>query len=100
MKRMEKTKMADAFEKKFANGDILALADDYVGIDKDKMGLVRVYEANKYVMLYVLTGMDGKGRYPVENVLVDKHYEKIGEYSPGSSDELLFSGHVTFEEDA
>ena len=92
--------MADAFGKKFAPGDILALADDYVGIDKDKYGLVRIIDSENYVMLYLLTGIDGVGRVPMDFRDVEEHYEKIGEYSPGSADELIFSGHITFGEDA
>ena len=86
--------MKDKFHKKFSNGDILALADDYEGIDKDKYGLVRVNDANKYVMFYLVTAIDGKGRIPMDFREVEKHYEKIGECD--GADELMFTGHMSF----
>ena len=88
------------FDKKFGNGDILSLVDDYEGVDKDKYGLVCVDDANKYVMFYVVTAIDGKGRIPMDFRDVEEHYEKIGECAPGSADELLFEGHITFKETA
>lgn len=87
------------FDKKFGNGDILALADDYEGIDKDKYGMVCVYDADKYVMFYIVNVID-KGRALMDFRDVEEHYEKIGECAPGSADELLFMGHITFKEDA
>ena len=78
--------MKDNFQKKFSNGDILALADDYEGIDKDK-----------YVMFYIVTAIGGKGRVPMDFRDVEEHYEKIGECD--GADELLFMGHITFKED-
>ena len=88
-------KMKDGFRKKFSNGDILALADDYEGIDKDKHGLVCVVDTEKYVMFYLLTGIDGKGRIPMDFRDVEEHYEKIGECD--GADELMFTGHVSFK---
>ena len=91
--------MKDGFRKKFSNGDILALADDYEGIDKDKFGLVCVDDAHRYVMFYIVwivTEGGGKGRVPMDFREVEKHYEKIGECE--GADELVFSGHVTFKE--
>ena len=38
--------MKDGFQKKFSNGDILALMDDYEFVDKDKYGLVCVDDAD------------------------------------------------------
>lgn len=89
--------MKDNFQKKFSNGDILALADDYEGIDKDKYGLVCVDDADKYVMFYIVTAIGGKGRVPMDFRDVEEHYEKIGECD--GADELLFMGHITFKED-
>lgn len=91
-------KMKDGFRKKFSNGDIFALADDFDGIDKDKYGLVCVYDVEKYVMFYIMTDIDGKGRVPMDFRDVEKHYEKIGECGDGA-DELVFSGHITFKEE-
>ena len=88
--------MKDNFGKKFSNGDILALVDDYDRVDKDKYGLVCVDDANRYVMFYIVTAVDGKGRVPMDFREVEKHYEKIGECE--GADELVFSGHVTFKE--
>ena len=88
--------MKDNFHKKFSDGDILALADDYEGVDKDKYGLVCVDDANKYVMFYIVTAIDGKGRVIMDFRDVEIHYEKIGECD--GADELVFSGHVTFKE--
>lgn len=88
--------MKDGFHKKFSNGDILALADDYEGIDKNKYAVVCVDEANRYVMFYIVTAVDGNGRIPMDFREVEKHYEKIGECD--GADELVFSGHVTFKE--
>lgn len=86
------------FDKKFGNGDILSLVDDYEGIDKDKYGLVCVDDANKYVMFYIVNVID-KGRALMDFRDVEEHYEKIGECAPGSADELLFMGRITFKED-
>ena len=88
--------MRDNFHKKFSNGDILALADDYEGIDKDKYGVVCVVNADKYVMFYFVTAVDGAGRVLMDFRDVEEHYEKIGECD--GADELVFSGHVTFKE--
>ena len=88
--------MKDGFNKKFSNGDILALADDYDGIDKNKYGVVCVDDANKYVMFYLVTVVGGKGMIPMDFREVEKHYEKIGE--DDGADELVFSGHITFKE--
>ena len=88
------------FDKKFSNGDILALADDYDGIDKDKYGMVCVVDVDRYVMFYIVTAVNGNGRIPMDFREVEEHYEKIGECAPGSADELLFVGHITFKEDA
>ena len=87
--------MKDGFQKKFSNGDILALADDYVGIDKDKYGLVCVVDTDKYVMFYVVTAVNGNGRIPMDFREVEKHYEKIGECE--GADELMFTGHMSFK---
>ena len=89
--------MKDNFHKKFSNGDILALVDDYEGIDKNKYGVVCVDDANKYVMFYIVTAVGGKGRVPMDFRDVEEHYEKIGECD--GADELLFMGHITFKED-
>ena len=86
------------FNKKFADGDILALADDYERIDKDKYGLICVDDANRFVMFYIVMTVDCKGRVPMDFRDVEEHYEKIGECTPGSIDELLFTGHITFKE--
>lgn len=88
--------MKDGFQKKFSNGDILALVDGYEGIDEDKYGLVRVIDVDKYVMFYLVTAVDGKGRIPMDFREVEKHYEKIGERD--GVDELVFGGHITFKE--
>ena len=88
--------MKDNFHKKFSNGDILALADDYEGIDKNKYGLVCVVDTERYVMFYIVIAVDGKGRVPMDFRDVEEHYEKIGECD--GADELVFSGHVTFKE--
>ena len=89
--------MKDNFHKKFSNGDILALVDDYEGIDKNKYGVVCVDDANKYVMFYIVTAVGGKGCVPMDFRDVEEHYEKIGECD--GADELLFMGHITFKED-
>lgn len=86
--------MRDNFHKKFSNGDILALADDYEGIDKDKYGVVRVVNADKYVMFYFVAVIDGEGRVLMDFRDVEEHYEKIGECD--GADELMFTGHVSF----
>ena len=88
--------MKDGFNKKFSNGDILALADDYEGIDKDKYGLVCVDNADKYVMFYIVNVID-MGRALMDFRDVEEHYEKIGECDDGA-DELVFCGHITFKE--
>ena len=88
--------MKDGFHKKFSNGEILALADDYEGIDKGKYGVVCVVDAHKYVMFYLVTAVDGNGMIPMDFREVEKHYEKIGECD--GADELVFKGHVTFKE--
>ena len=88
--------MKDNFHKKFSNGDILALADDYDGIDKDKYGVVCVDDADKYVMFYIVNVID-MGRALMDFRDVEEHYEKIGECD--GADELLFMGHITFKED-
>ena len=88
--------MKDGFHKKFSNGEILALADDYEGIDKGKYGVVCVVDAHKYVMFYLVTAVDGNGMIPMDFREVEKHYEKIGECD--GADELGFKGHVTFKE--
>ena len=87
--------MKDGFHKKFSNGDILALADDYVGIDKNKYGVVCVVDAHKYVMFYIVTAVNGNGRIPMDFREVEKHYEKIGECD--GADELVFTGHMSFK---
>lgn len=87
--------MRDNFHKKFSNGDILALADDYEGIDKGKYGVVCVVNADKYVMFYIVNVID-MGRALMDFRDVEEHYEKIGECD--GADELVFSGHVTFKE--
>ena len=87
--------MRDNFHKKFSNGDILALADDYEGIDKDKYGVVCVVDADKYVMFYFVEVIDGEGRAIMDFRDVEEHYEKIGECD--GADELMFTGHVKFK---
>ena len=88
--------MKDGFHKKFSNGDILALADDYDGIDKGKYGVVCVTDTDRYVMFYLVTAVDGNGRIPMDFREVEKHYEKIGECD--GADEFVFKGHVAFRE--
>jgi hypothetical protein len=88
--------MKDGFQKKFSNGDILALSDDYEGIDKGKYGVVCVVDTDKYVMFYVVTAVDGNGRIPMDFREVEKHYEKIG-VCECAADELVFNGHVSFK---
>ena len=88
--------MKNGFHKKFSNGDILALADDYEDIDKGKYGVVCVVDTDRYVMFYLVTAVDGNGRIPMDFREVEKHYEKIGECA--GADEFVFKGHVTFEE--
>lgn len=87
--------MKDGFHKKFSNGEILALSDDYEGIDKNKYGVVCVVDAHKYVMFYIVTAVNGNGRIPMDFREVEKHYEKIGECD--GADELVFTGHMSFK---
>lgn len=88
--------MKDGFHKKFSNGDILALADDYEGIDRNKYAVVCVDDTDRYVMFYLVTAVDGNGRIPMDFREVERHYEKIGECD--GADEFVFKGHVTFKE--
>ena len=87
--------MKDYFHKKFSNGDILALADDYKDIDKDRYGIICVDEADKYVMFYIVTAVDGTGKFLMDFRDVEEHYEKIGECD--GADELMFTGNVSFK---
>ena len=89
--------MSPKFGKLFSKGDILAVIDGCGEVDLEERSLVCVDDPDHYFNFYILTCVDGKGRFPMENKDVERCYEKIGECD--GADELLFMGHITFKED-